>query len=1046
MLRRSSLCLLVLFLIVLLAAVFVATFDANRYRDQIQTRLSSVLERPVSLGEARVSLRHGLAFAFSQVKIPQTASLPWSLAAERLFVKLELRPLLTGRIAFSEIILTKPHLLLELNSAQTQSPPAVARKHAVPAIRSLTVQNGTMDVEDRRHPDRPVVYSLGALEGRLLDLAPGRPAWLTLAGHLQQGKGAAIFSLAGELTPAPIWQETGVHFGVKVDGLDPGALWAPYAEGTGSGEGKLSLGATLAGSPADGLKFAGQVTGDDLTVSLPAWYRQPIPVRQLKVQGTWTENSSGHRLDDLFLELDDLACRGGILWQQRGAQLWLEINLSTSPLPVADLLTRVPDLLAPVQVWKKQITEGSLEIESLHFAGLAAALRTPAANIPLQARFTIRDLAWQSGEQRLSGISFSTLLDADLLQAEGRGNYLLDSFQFTAAMERPFGGAREVTAELLGTLPSDELLAAIPAANRPELTAEGPVPISIFVEGKPERLLFDIHSDLTQVNAGWKDLLNKKSGIPGRLFLTGELTPGRLELSHARVQIGRFDLRARGARERAGKHGFSLVLDIPDCPLEALYDHLPLLAKLQASGEIALHYEMTGAEGQAPHRRGAIRLHDVGLHLTRAIADIRQASGTLRLTGDRLEIDQLTARLGDSPVQVSGFLPDLANPRADLRVRGKTIRADELIFPSGRMVLRDVDGHLLIDRTGIEFAPTTVRLDGGTRASVRGKVRFPPHPAVDLDIRADQANIDEIIALWQRTRDSRHSLPSGTTSLITRISARVGAGTLRGLHFHQAEGNILYRQGLLTIAPLHFQVGPGICQGQVSLERSEGKPLLRVSGHLEDVDAAAVYKELLKKRRLVTGALSGDFYLEGRIGGEFLPTSLGAFNLAVTQGVLNKFQVLGKVFSLLNISQILTLQLPDMAREGMPFNRLDGTFTLRRGVLATEDLFVDSDAMNLSLVGQTDLQASRHDFILGVKPLRTVDKIITHIPVAGWILAGEEKALITAHFHISGPADNPDVIPVPITSVSEKVLGIFRRVLGLPGKMIEDAGGLIHGD
>ena len=78
--------------------------------------------------------------------------------------------------------------------------------------------------------------------------------------------------------------------------------------------------------------------------------------------------------------------------------------------------------------------------------------------------------------------------------------------------------------------------------------------------------------------------------------------------------------------------------------------------------------------------------------------------------------------------------------------------------------------------------------------------------------------------------------------------------------------------------------------------------------------------------------------------------------------------------------------------------------------------------------------------ILGVKPLRTVDQVLTKIPIAGWLLTGSEKALLTAHFSIKGKSSDPEVVPIPITSLSEKVLGIFKRVLGLPGKLVTDPG------
>jgi len=145
------------------------------------------------------------------------------------------------------------------------------------------------------------------------------------------------------------------------------------------------------------------------------------------------------------------------------------------------------------------------------------------------------------------------------------------------------------------------------------------------------------------------------------------------------------------------------------------------------------------------------------------------------------------------------------------------------------------------------------------------------------------------------------------------------------------------------------------------------------------------------------------------------------------------------------MSPRFTLKLPDMVEEGMPFTELQGNFALRDGTLSTEDLAITSNAMNLSLVGDVDLAKKELDLILGVKPLRTVDKLITRIPIAGWLLTGKEKALITAHFEIKGPSHAPRVQPIPVTSISGKVLGIFQRVLGLPGKLVTDPGEVLTG-
>ncbi len=218
--------------------------------------------------------------------------------------------------------------------------------------------------------------------------------------------------------------------------------------------------------------------------------------------------------------------------------------------------------------------------------------------------------------------------------------------------------------------------------------------------------------------------------------------------------------------------------------------------------------------------------------------------------------------------------------------------------------------------------------------------------------------------------------------------------------------------------------------------------MLKISGHLDNFDAAAIYHDLLRRKGLLTGVLQGDFYLEGTAGKKFLESSRGGFAFTVRDGVLRKFIILSKVFSIFNVSQILTLRLPDMDTEGMPFSLLRGSLALDRGVLSTEDLFVDSTSMNLSLVGDFRIREDTFDMVLGVKPLRVVDQVVTNLPLAGWLLAGEEKALFTAHFAITGKSTDPKVSAIPITSVSQKVLGIFKRVFGLPGKVVVDVGEL----
>ncbi len=186
----------------LVAAVFVATFDLNRYRDQAQHALAVAFSRPITLGEAHLSLRQGLAFSFATIEMPPETNMAWSLDAGRLLLKLKFQPLLRGRIVFSEILLEEPRLRMTLRpedpGSGDKTPPAAAWRAV--GIQNLSVKNGTLLFHDHRNAKAPLDLLLEGLQLRLVDLAPGQAAWLSLACRLRQSAAPAEINVAGEIS------------------------------------------------------------------------------------------------------------------------------------------------------------------------------------------------------------------------------------------------------------------------------------------------------------------------------------------------------------------------------------------------------------------------------------------------------------------------------------------------------------------------------------------------------------------------------------------------------------------------------------------------------------------------------------------------------------------------------------------------------------------------------------------------------------------------------------------------------------------------------
>jgi uncharacterized protein YhdP len=160
----------------------------------------------------------------------------------------------------------------------------------------------------------------------------------------------------------------------------------------------------------------------------------------------------------------------------------------------------------------------------------------------------------------------------------------------------------------------------------------------------------------------------------------------------------------------------------------------------------------------------------------------------------------------------------------------------------------------------------------------------------------------------------------------------------------------------------------------------------------------------------------------------------GNVKVTVYDGAFKKFGVLSSVISMMNISNYLQLKFPKLDTEGIPFESITGDFEIEDGVATTENLFVDSGVIRMSVVGSVDLTNGELDMVLGFQILKTIDLILNKIPVVGYVLTGEDGNLFTTYFKVSGTTDDPVVSTMTIQSLSEGTLNIFERIYNFPLK------------
>lgn len=284
------------------------------------------------------------------------------------------------------------------------------------------------------------------------------------------------------------------------------------------------------------------------------------------------------------------------------------------------------------------------------------------------------------------------------------------------------------------------------------------------------------------------------------------------------------------------------------------------------------------------------------------------------------------------------------------------------------------------------------------------------------------------------------------TDGVLRLSGSSGNGT-GGLPFQKVYSRLDYAGRVLKIGSVAVEAlgGTAAIEGNMDFNPADG-PAYHSSFNIVDMEAADIFHEFDLSREI-----SGKLTLKGELSGRgadrpaLLKTLQGPVTVHLEKGSIKRYGLITKILSVLNVSQLLDFSLPDLVSTGMPYETIDGNYTFGGGKVATSDWSLRSRSLNMTLVGSADLINKELDVTVGVQPFQTVGRVISRIPIFGWLLAGDKKRIIVVSLTAKGAWDNPEVVITPITSLSNKILGIFKRTLNLPGELVAEPGKVILG-
>ncbi len=326
----------------------------------------------------------------------------------------------------------------------------------------------------------------------------------------------------------------------------------------------------------------------------------------------------------------------------------------------------------------------------------------------------------------------------------------------------------------------------------------------------------------------------------------------------------------------------------------------------------------------------------------------------------------------------------------------------------------------------------------GSRLSLTGSVAITGDAyLVDMNAFADSLDLESIL----KSRGSTQNEMDNSAQPGPQSPKKAWEAPLKGIIRVRSE-HLSYGKVAWNPANADVVLSPGsidIRLKQANLSGISTPGIIRITPEglsislslsAKDQDLESAIASLFNKRHI----LSGSYTLTGNLAASGWSDSLadsleGDVELKAKDGRIFRFDTLGKIISLLSISEIYRGVVPDLVGEGCAYKSIEAKGKIKNGKLVLSDAVVNGPCIKMVFHGEIDLPSQQVDVIALVAPLRTVERVVDATPFMGKVL---NEAFVTLPCRISGNLADPTVVLLSPSAVGEELFGVMKRVFKLP--------------
>lgn len=1044
--------------------------DVNGYRTQIITSLSSALHRQVNFVDGSFDWRFGPLFRLRTVTVRDRDGITNLLEAEQVSIRLALLPLLSKQVVLNDIRLESATVRLRRDSQGNVNiddllTPASKDDYPV-RFKRVAIKNSRLEWHDEL-PGRQTSALISAIDLNASSLGRGKKGKLELRCTLPVSTGApATLSLNSSIKLPKADRsllETDLHGTVDLKQADLSPFWnytqqyIPF----GNPGGRVNLATSFDGILTD-FSAKGSLTITGASVSWPTVFHGPVAPRSAKLEYAMKLNNDRIDLHSLSLVTDGFKANGSVLLRDyRSKDPYLKAVVST---PVTfthrDVKSFIPYGIIPADVAdyiEHKITAGVFRLDTGilegHISQIAhmeqgenyntLLIRGPVEQGVLSYGSKVPTFTNLKGILELKGKNFSLVnMTGSFGAAPFKLNGSITEYNTHRTSEYP------VTMEITPGPAEVGWLARMIGANK--LDFSGPSQLTLNGTGTLSAYHLNGEWRLKQAAYSFPGAIRKPAGMVNNLAFSSTIgRTGDTRITSLSYSLPPLNLSATAAIRFSATPHMTFELQTNSFVMGESLPILEMWRTFQPKGKVQAHIKGTGnpEDFSAMDYTGTINFAAFSLLPRPSSQLISGINGVITFKGNSLETSHINAHYGDSPIQIKGRIKSIRNEEGEVLITSPLLQIQDLYrTPIGT----NLGIQRLSLAVGIKDSTYTIRRFSGRLKSspftVIGEITTGTRPEGNLSLTSRHLDLDDLLLLGKLVAQNTPETPKAA-QMDLKLTVAAKTAQFGKLDFTQLQALFQQQEGVLYIRNMETELMNGrlVANGRMAATPT-GANRYDLTFSMERINADMLL-HALDITREVTGTmtLDGNITATGTSVADLKKTALGNIRLKMEKGTLRKFSVLSKVFSILNISQLFTFKLPDMVSGGMPYTSIIGSFAVTDGTVTTQDLFISSNAMNISAIGKANLIKEDLNFSIGVQALQTVDKVVNRIPVVGWILTGDDKDFLTTYFEARGPWSNPQVTAIPVKSLAGGVFNIFKRVFQLPVKLFTDTGEVLLG-